>query len=89
MHSDNDKKKFMMHLRHLWGVARHRLPAYVHQEIQQMINEEKLKVIAGRIRIITECENAFEIKIRKRKDQSELILKVGRIINCTGPETDS
>lgn len=84
----NDKKKFMMHLRHLWGVARHRLPSFVHQEIQQMINEEELKVIAGRIRNITEGENGFEIIIRKRKDQSELILKVARIINCTGPETD-
>ncbi len=84
----NDKKKFMTHLRHLWGVARHRLPAYVHQEIQQMIKEEKLNVIAGRIRNITECENGFEIKIRKRKDQSEQLLKVARIINCTGPETD-
>ena len=84
----DDKKKFMTHLRHLWGVARHRLPANVHQQIQQLIKEEKLEVIAGRIRKIAECENGIEIKIRKRKDQSELILKVARIINCTGPETD-
>ena len=84
----DDKKKFMMHLRHLWGVARHRLPVDLHQQIQQLIKEEKLEIIAGRIREITETENGFEIKIRKRKDQSEKILKVKRIINCTGPETD-
>ena len=84
----DDKKKFMMHLRHLWGVARHRLPIHIHEQIQQLIKEEKLEVIAGRLREITENENGFEIKIRKRKDQSELILKAKRIINCTGPETD-
>ena len=84
----SDKKKFMTHLRHLWGVARHRLPAHVHQEIQQMIKDENLRVIAGRIKNITENENGIEVKIQKRKDQSELILNVSRIINCTGPETD-
>ena len=83
-----DKKKFMMHLRHLWGNARHRLPAYVHEDIRQMIDENKLEVIAGRIRSISETKNGIEIKIRKRKDQSEMLLNVARVINCTGPESD-
>jgi len=84
----DDKKKFMMHIRHLWGVARHRLPSDVHEEIQSMIHEDKLRVIAGRIRNIKLNEAGIDIKIRLRKDQSEHTLLVARIINCTGPETD-
>src|SRR6185436_6655059 len=40
-----DKKKFMTHLRHMWGVARHRLPAYVHEDLQEMMRDKKLEVI--------------------------------------------
>src|SRR6185436_5126335 len=65
----DDKKKFMVHLRHLWGVARHRLPAYVHEEVQKLIKDEKLQVIAGRIKNITETNHGMQIKIKKRKDQ--------------------
>jgi uncharacterized NAD(P)/FAD-binding protein YdhS len=83
-----DKKKFMMHIRHLWGVARHRLPPDVHEEIQGLINNNKLEVIAGRITHIDLRNEEINLKIRLRKDQSEQSLTIARIINCTGPETD-
>jgi uncharacterized NAD(P)/FAD-binding protein YdhS len=84
----DDKKKFMTHLRHLWGVARHRLPAYIHQQMQFLIKDGKLKVIAGRIIEINEPDNDVEVHIQKRKDQTELVIHVARVINCTGPQTD-
>ena len=83
-----DKKKFMAHLRHLWGVARHRLPAEVHEGMKNMIREKKLEVIAGRIQKIRECEKGIEVIAQSRKDQTEFILNVSRVINCTGPQTD-
>jgi uncharacterized NAD(P)/FAD-binding protein YdhS len=86
--SVRDKKKFMTHLRHLWGVARHRLPALVHQQIQDMIKENKLDVIAARVKHIRECPEGIEVLAQRRRDQSELRLRVARVINCTGPETD-
>ncbi len=86
--SHDDKKKFMTHLRHIWGVARHRLPSKIHSQIQQMIQDKKLEIIAGRIKNINDCENGIEVIAQRRKDQSELVIKVARIINCTGPQTD-
>lgn len=83
-----DKKRFMAHLRHLWGVARHRLPGEIHQQIQSMITTKSLQVMAGRISDITEEKDHMEVKIALRGgDQTETI-KVQRIINCTGPLTD-
>jgi len=35
----------MYHLRHMWGVARHRLPMDVHKFIQQMVLDDKLEII--------------------------------------------
>ena len=86
--SKEDKKKFMTHLRHLWGVARHRLPAYVHENVQNMIAHHKLDVIAGRIIEVCELGHHIDVRIRRRKDQSEETIRVARIINCTGPESD-
>jgi uncharacterized NAD(P)/FAD-binding protein YdhS len=84
----SDRKKFMVHLRHLWGVARHRLPVFVHSQIQQMIRNNTLEIVAGRIINISENKNGVDIKIRRRKDQSEFVIHVARVINCTGPQTD-
>lgn len=86
--SPGDKKKFMSHLRHLWGVARHRIPAHVYRVMQELIHDKKLEVIAGRIKGIKETDNCIETSIILRKDLSEKKLIVARTINCTGPETD-
>ncbi len=83
-----DKKSFMAHLRHLWGVARHRLPEDVHKRIQELISAEKLEILAGRI-IEMNSDNTFaQIKIKQRSSNNELTLEVQRVINCTGPQTD-
>jgi uncharacterized NAD(P)/FAD-binding protein YdhS len=84
----DEKKRFMLHLRHMWGVARHRLPMEVHKQFQQMILDETLEIIAGRIHSITESNHSLEVSIYRRSRNELLTIKVGRIINCTGPEAD-
>lgn len=86
--SFKEKKRFMYHLRHLWGVARHRLPMALHQQIQQFILDDKLEIVAGRIHSIKEDENGIHVSMKRRKDQSIYTVNVGRVINCTGPQTD-
>ena len=83
-----DKKRFMAHLRHLWGVARHRLPGDIHGQIQSMIANRSLQVMAGRISDINEADGFLEVKIALRGSDKTEIVKVQRIINCTGPLTD-
>ncbi|HNP49194.1 MAG TPA: FAD/NAD(P)-binding protein [Bacteroidia bacterium] len=83
-----DKQRFMSHVRHLWGVARHRLPGTIHTQIQQLIENGKLEIIAGRILDAYEENGLLTLKIRRRKEQQEEKLHVARVINCTGPQTD-
>jgi len=83
-----DKKRFMVHVRHLWGVARHRLPSEIHKQIQEMIAQNNLQVLAGRIIDVTVSLNNLIAEISLRGGNKIQTLKVQRIINCTGPMTD-
>lgn len=83
-----DRKKFMTHVRHLWGVARHRLPATVFERIQALIKTGKLEILAGRIISIETGEKMAGISIKNKKNSDINTFTVQRIINCTGPESD-
>ena len=86
--SKQEKERFMYHLRHMWGVARHRLPMEVHKMVQQMILDDKLEIIAGRIQSFTETERGIRVNFKRRRDQQNYEVSVGRVINCTGPLSD-
>ena len=83
-----ERELFMARLRHLWGVARHRLPLTVHDKIQQLRIEGQLHIKSGKIIDFTAIENAIKVVYFDKKEGIEKALVVGRIINCTGPETD-
>lgn len=75
-------------LRHLWGVARHRLPVHIHDHIQNLRIHGKLIVLAGNINNIEEQNNDIAVSYYNRKTRENEILYVERVINCTGPESN-
>jgi uncharacterized NAD(P)/FAD-binding protein YdhS len=83
-----EKKKFMSRLRHLWGVARHRLPIQTFDTIQRLKIDGKLKVWAGHVNNITETGEVVHVDFFDKKSNAVKIVHVGRVINCTGPEVD-
>ncbi len=78
----------MSRLRHLWGVARHRIPLHTHDKIQQLRVDGKLHIIAGKIVSVTEAGPYFGVEFFDKKEGNQKNLEVSRIINCTGPSTD-
>jgi uncharacterized NAD(P)/FAD-binding protein YdhS len=81
-----DRKQFISHLRHIWGVARHRLPESIHNKIMNAIKSGQMQVLGGRLKTI-EKENSFlNVTLKLRKENISASLKVGRIVNCTGPQ---
>ncbi len=83
-----DKKRFMRHLRHLWGVARHRLPVYVYDTMQEKQRKGSLQIISGKIRQAQVQDKQVKIVYWDKKEQKEFEISVDRVINCTGPNTD-
>jgi uncharacterized NAD(P)/FAD-binding protein YdhS len=84
-----DKQIFMRHARHLWGVARHRLPTYIYDKIQDLQRSQHLQILKGKLLNLEE-ENHQKIKVSywDKKNQKENYIWVNRVINCTGPNTD-
>lgn len=85
--STADKQQFFRHLRHKWGVARHRAPLESINVIQKLIEYGKLNLIKGRIHSILTTNNSFSI-LYKNNATEILTFNTEAIINCTGPESD-
>ncbi len=82
-----EKKKFLSRLRHLWGVARHRLPVFVYDLIQKLRLDGQLIVHEGKLTNITEQENDVIASFYNSREKDNESISVQRVINCTGPET--
>ena len=85
--SEQDKQLFMQKFRHFWGVARHRISINIHDKIQQLRQNQKLVVLASKHIEIEEINNSININYLPRIKKEKRKFSVGRVINCTGPET--
>jgi uncharacterized NAD(P)/FAD-binding protein YdhS len=84
-----EKKIFMQHLRHLWGVARHRIPRESAALLYELLSAGQLRVVAGRIKSIgVSLENEFLIEYHERSSKRVTFLHAAVIVNCMGPESD-
>ncbi|MFM2207799.1 MAG: hypothetical protein RL213_1774 [Bacteroidota bacterium] len=86
--TQEEKRTFVSHLRHLWGLARHRLPATVHSQISEELARGYLEIRAGRMTGLTEENGAAKATFFSRESGDAETILVGRVINCTGPQTD-
>ena len=83
-----EKRIFMGRLRHLWGVARHRIPLHIHDKLQQLRIDDRLHIFSGKIIDIIEKDGKITVSFYDKKKQVPVELNVSRVINCTGPETN-
>lgn len=82
-----EKQQFLRHLRHKWGVARHRAPAQTMAVFNEMLSAGSINLIKGRIYDILKTGNEFEVFYSDSKSKQQT-LKTECIINCTGPESN-
>ncbi len=83
-----ERRRFLRHLRPWWDVHRHKLAPAVGASIETMRAEARLAVAAGRLLSIAPVEGAADVRFRLRGEGKEERLRVARIVNCTGPESD-
>jgi uncharacterized NAD(P)/FAD-binding protein YdhS len=86
--SVHDKKRFLRHLRHLWGLARHRLPANIHDQIQELRLTRKLVILKGKITDMHEVNNLAVIEFYNKRSGINESITAAAVINCTGPSMD-
>ncbi|HEY9676701.1 MAG TPA: FAD/NAD(P)-binding protein [Drouetiella sp.] len=81
-----DKKRFLRHLRAHWEVVRHRIAPDVANIIDELREDYRLRIVAGRLQTITVDGNAAQVTMRLRKSGRVQTASYRRIINCTGPD---
>ncbi|SFI95453.1 Uncharacterized NAD(P)/FAD-binding protein YdhS [Sphingomonas sp. NFR04] len=86
--SEDERARFLRHLRPWWDVHRHRLAPEVHSRLQALIDRGQLEVRAAKTLGFVEGPDGIAVTLRPRgQDASETIL-AQRIVNCTGPLGD-
>jgi len=86
--SYSEKVRFMRHFRHLWGLARHRLPFVTYDIIQKERIKGTLSIKSGYVISTKPVENGIEISYHDNTTKQNQTIIAEALINCTGPESD-
>ena len=83
-----ERARFMRHVRPFWEAHRHRVAPLVAERIEALQQSGQVKFYAGRLTQLLEKGHGVEAKFRLRRTGGSRIVRVGKVINCTGPRTD-
>jgi uncharacterized NAD(P)/FAD-binding protein YdhS len=81
-----ERARFLRHVRPLWEVHRHRVPAGPLAAVRTLQRLGVLQVHAGRLESLTEVEDSVEVQWRPRGALRSRAWLVDRVVNCTGPD---
>jgi uncharacterized NAD(P)/FAD-binding protein YdhS len=81
----NERARFLSQLLPYWDVHRHRLAPSIANQIEKLQQQGTIEVIAGRIESAQMQGKLINIQYLDRATQEMKLIKVGAIINCTGP----
>lgn len=86
--SITEQRRFLRHARSYWEAHRHRVAPQIGDLISDLIYNGQLTLHAGRLVKYREQSEFAEVTFRDRGWGVERTLRVDRVINCTGSETD-
>lgn len=83
----SERRRFLRHVQAYWDSHRHRTAPQPHAVLQQLLKEGRLTVQAGRLLGLKLLDHTqIKVSWRSRHAQQERYLRVGTVINCTGPQ---
>jgi len=83
---DAQRRRFLRHVRWAWETARHRMPPQTAEAIEQLQEEGRLSVVAGRIRKI-DGRSPLTLSYRRRDYGSTTTLTADLVVQATGLQT--
>lgn len=87
--SEDQRTRFLRHLRPWWDVHRHRLAPAVAARLETMRMEGRLRIAAGKtLGFAVQPDDSVEAYWRPRGTEGTERLTARRIINCSGPRID-
>ena len=83
-----ERARFLRHLRPWWDVHRHRMAPQVWSQIKQAIDRGQLKIRRAQLGEIRREEDSSVVELLPRGGGQHVELKVSRIIDCSGLNSD-
>ncbi|WP_419760180.1 FAD/NAD(P)-binding protein [Acidisoma sp.] len=84
-----DRTRFLRHMRPWWDTHRHRISGPVAARIAAARDTGQLTIMAGRIRAYAPGEDGLvEVSYLPRFKETLASVRVARVVNCSGPESD-
>jgi uncharacterized NAD(P)/FAD-binding protein YdhS len=78
----DERIRLLRHVQRRWEVLRHRMPPSVAERIEAMRETGQLTIVPGGVRSAQSDSRGVDVTLADRR------LRVGAIINCTGPSAD-
>jgi uncharacterized NAD(P)/FAD-binding protein YdhS len=83
-----ERRRFLRHVRPYWEVHRHRVAPEIGVPLATQIQDGQIETHAGRITAYAEDADGVDVTYCDRSTGEKRSLRVGLVINCTGPEAD-
>lgn len=83
-----ERRRFLDRVRPYWEVRRHRMPPDAAALADEMLALGRLHLYGGRLASLDERDGGVEARFRERGKVEDTVIRVDRVINCTGPECD-
>jgi uncharacterized NAD(P)/FAD-binding protein YdhS len=83
-----EQHRFLRHLGHRWNVARHRMPPESGRVIGELAGRGQLRLLPGRVTAAESTARGITCTITGRGRAERLQVTAGRVVNCTGPESN-
>jgi uncharacterized NAD(P)/FAD-binding protein YdhS len=80
-----ERRRFLMHLRPLWEVHRHRMPVPVANRFNALLGSGAVVILAGRAESVHADGDQLRITVREKQTGICRELACGWIVNATGP----
>ncbi|HEX7930399.1 MAG TPA: FAD/NAD(P)-binding protein [Sphingomicrobium sp.] len=81
----HEQERFARHARPWWDVHRHRIAPEVAEQLQGLVADGRLQIVAGRIQSATDDGHGLEVAYRRRGTSQADRGRFAYMINCTGP----
>jgi uncharacterized NAD(P)/FAD-binding protein YdhS len=83
-----ERDRFLRHARPYWETHRHRSSPQTAAAIETMLADRTLRVTAGRVLAHRPDAANLRVVVRPRDGSPDREIVAGRVVNCTGPDTD-
>jgi uncharacterized NAD(P)/FAD-binding protein YdhS len=85
---EEERRRFLRHARPYWETHRHRSSPEAAHAIEELVETRRLELVAGSLEALAEEDGGVVATLRRRGSSASETLRVGKVINCTGPDTD-